>query len=111
MQDEKTNMDFHRSNEPAMGELLNFALSLHYELQEFKNLVKKYHPDSQPSPLDPANRKPGIDSYTTEEVKAKLKISDRTLYSYRKDGKLPANMVGGKYLYKKENIDHLVSPE
>lgn len=111
MQDEKTNMDFHQSNEPAMGELLDFALSLHYELQELKNMAKKHHKNSQQQPSTPVNRKPGNNFYTTEEVKAKLKVSDRTLYSYRKDGTLPAKMVGGKYLYKKETVDHLVNPD
>ena len=111
MQDEKTNMDFHRSNEPAMGELVNFALSLHYELQELKNMAKKHQVNSKSQPLTPFTKKPFIDTYTTEEVKAKLKVSDRTLYSYRKEGKLPANRVGGKYLYKKETVDHLVNPD
>lgn len=91
-----------------MGELLNFVLFLRHELQDLKNIAMNYQTNSKPEPLTPVNSKHLIESCTTEEVKTMLNVSDRTLYSYRKNGILPAKMVGGKYLYKKEDVDTLL---
>ncbi|MBN2639948.1 MAG: helix-turn-helix domain-containing protein [Bacteroidales bacterium] len=43
------------------------------------------------------------------EVMQLLKISRRTLYSYRRDGRLNGKMVGNKYLYRKEEVDNLLA--
>lgn len=108
MQDEKKNIDFYESTEPTMGELLNLALSLHYEMKELKEILKNIQSNSKPEPPTPVSRKPIVESYTTEEVKTMLNVSDRTLYSYRKNGILPAKKVGGKYLYRKVDVETLL---
>jgi excisionase family DNA binding protein len=49
-----------------------------------------------------------LDTLTTEQVIRLLKISPRTLFNYRKAGKLTGSFVGGKYLYEKEDIDRFL---
>ena len=47
-------------------------------------------------------------SLTTQEVLQHLKISRRTLYEYRKKGRLAGKKIGNKYLYRKEEVEKLL---
>ena len=47
----------------------------------------------------------GGERYMTDiELSGELKLTRRTLAGYRMDGKLPYNKVGGKLLYKENDI-------
>ena len=42
--------------------------------------------------------------YTEQELSKALKITKRTLIEYRMNGKLPYYKIGGKILYKEQDI-------
>jgi predicted DNA-binding transcriptional regulator AlpA len=54
------------------------------------------------------NEKKPMEVYTSREVMALLKVSERTLYTYRKKGLLPHTKIGGRYLYLKEEVERLL---
>jgi TolA-binding protein len=49
-----------------------------------------------------------LDTLTTEQVIRLLKISPRTLYSYRKKGVLIGRMIGGKYHYNQKDVERFL---
>jgi len=49
--------------------------------------------------------------YTTEETRSFLKVSERTIKRYLKEGIIRANKVGGRYRIWGKEILRLVSPE
>ncbi|MBN2614862.1 MAG: helix-turn-helix domain-containing protein [Bacteroidales bacterium] len=106
MQDDKTHKDFPQSNEPTIGELVNFALSLRYELQEIKDILNNHLPVPVPSQSD--NGSTCSELYTPGEVMEKLKVKDRTLYNYHKKGILCYIKIGGKRRYRKEEMDRFL---
>lgn len=57
------------------------------------------------------NWKPVIsdDSYLTDkEVALKLRVTRRTLHSYRENGLIPYYDIGGKYLYSERDINSVM---
>jgi len=49
--------------------------------------------------------------YTTEETRSFLKVSERTIKRYLKEGIIQANKVGGRYRIWGREILRLVSPK
>ena len=49
--------------------------------------------------------------YTTEETRSFLKVSERTIKRYLKEGIIRANKVGGRYRIWGKEILRLVSPK
>ncbi|MBE0649477.1 MAG: helix-turn-helix domain-containing protein [Bacteroidales bacterium] len=45
---------------------------------------------------------------SSTEVTKTLKISNRTLYNYRRNGTLRYTKIGGKYLYNTEDVEKLL---
>ncbi|MBN2639949.1 MAG: helix-turn-helix domain-containing protein [Bacteroidales bacterium] len=45
---------------------------------------------------------------TTEEVTDLLKMCSRTLYSYRKQGRIKGSKFGGKLLFRKADVEQLL---
>jgi excisionase family DNA binding protein len=47
---------------------------------------------------------------TMSEATARLKVTERTLRTYVKQGRLPAYKLGREYRFRAEDIDGLVVP-
>jgi len=56
----------------------------------------------------PANKNFMTDWVTAEQVKVKLGISERTLFNWRKFGKLPFARIVNKFYYKSQDIEKLL---
>lgn len=48
---------------------------------------------------------------TSEEVKQALKISERTMHTWRNTGKLPFSHIEQKFYYKKQDVENLLLKE
>jgi excisionase family DNA binding protein len=49
--------------------------------------------------------------YTVEEVASILKLSKRSIYTYIKDGKLKAKLIGNKWRITEENLNKFMQIE
>ena len=80
--------------------------------RDFSALFHKIYRAEKPG--DVQEKKPGktdgnlIGSLTAKEVIPLLRISIRTLFNYRKTGKLTSSFIGGKHLYRKEDVEKLI---
>ena len=50
-----------------------------------------------------------IKVYTLKEVSEVLKVTERTLLTYIKEGKLKANKIGGKWIISQENLQNFIN--
>jgi excisionase family DNA binding protein len=50
-----------------------------------------------------------IKVYTLKEVAEVLKVTERTLLTYIKEGKLKANKIGGKWIISQENLQNFIN--
>lgn len=50
-----------------------------------------------------------IKVYTLKEVSEVLKVTERTLLTYIKEGKLKANKIGGKWIVSQENLQNFIN--
>jgi excisionase family DNA binding protein len=52
-----------------------------------------------------------IKIYSMKEVSQILKVTERTLYTYIKDGKLKVQKIGGKWIITEENLKKFIKAE
>ena len=52
-----------------------------------------------------------IKIYSMKEVATILDVTERTLYSYIKNGKLKAKKIGGKWMITEENLKKFINAE
>lgn len=80
---------------------------LNKESEEIKRFMKAMENISKMLDADSLIYRPILDGnrYLTEqELSQALKITKRTLIEYRMNGKLPYYKIGGKILYKEQDI-------
>lgn len=50
-----------------------------------------------------------IKVYTLKEVAEVLKVTERTLLTYLKEGKLKGTKIGGKWIISQENMQNFIN--
>lgn len=50
-----------------------------------------------------------IKVYTLKEVAEVIKVTERTLLTYIKEGKLKATKIGGKWIVSQENLQNFIN--
>ena len=89
--------------------LVNFVLELqkeHQELQEEVKEIEKVANSNEGAGVYREDRAGWMDG---KDVIKRLRISERTLFNYRKDKRIKGKMIGGKYLYRKEEVEKLLN--
>ena len=100
--------NFKPKDPDSLESLLQMAQSMYLEIQELKEIAIELHSmrfgDGEVK--ESLVNEPAM--MTSAEVMKRLRIDPKTLYNWRKKGKLKGSFIGGKYLYKKQDVEKLI---
>lgn len=108
MYDQGLNRDYNNEEDEFRSELL-MILAMRREMMLLTKAVKEIQRAKDEGEQATPSPEKRLVMMNSTEVKKTLKICDRTLYNYRKKGTLSCKKVGGKCLYKREDIEKLLS--
>ncbi|MBN2614861.1 MAG: helix-turn-helix domain-containing protein [Bacteroidales bacterium] len=99
-------IDFSEEDKGYCSKLL-LALAMQMDKKSIQDIVKEKRAmvEKENTPESPERR---LVIMNSAEVMDFLKICKRTLYNYRQKGILNGTKIGGKYLYRKEEVDRLI---
>ena len=78
--------------------------------RDFSALFHQKFPEEKPERINVENdtAKAKLQLYDAKEVMELLRITPKTLYNWRQKGKLKGSFIGGKYLYKKQDVEKII---
>jgi len=106
--DQGLNRDYNNEEDEFRSELL-MILAMRREMMVLTKAVKEIQRAKDERGQAAPSPEKRLVMMNSAEVKKTLKICDRTLYNYRKKGALRCTKIGGKCLYKMEDIEKLLN--
>jgi len=104
------NRDFNNEEEEYHSEFL-MLFAMRREMMLLRKAVKEIQHAMDEKEQAKTSPEKKLVMMNSAEVTKTLKISDRTLYNYRKKGTLRCTKIGGKCLYAKADIEQLLKQE